>query len=71
MRLKSVPPAEPVQPTENADQPADVPVVEPKPEEQPHAEETPKTNQEDESNMWEETFKSHTDSKPNGSYFFH
>ncbi len=60
----SVPKEAEAAPEENQEKPADEQNVEVKEE---HNE---ASNAEDESDMWEETYKTHTDSKPNGLILF-
>lgn len=57
---------EPPQPPENAEQPAEQQAEEKvEPEVKNDA-----VQEQEEPDMWEETFKSHTDSKPNGKLVF-
>lgn len=63
-RVQEEEPAKPAEPAEEGG--------EQQQQQQPKAEQQAENNQnqgdEDESGMWEETFKTHTDSKPNGKF---
>ena len=59
---------EPVKPAEPAEEGGEQQQQQPNAEKQAENNQNPNQGDEDESGMWEETFKTHTDSKPNGEF---